>query len=268
MDDHYQGYVNRVVRLVMPETYQTQLPHIQASPKFQLNSSGQWQTASFPGYTIITPPWCDDSGNQACYQALEQQQRQLQEKLDPKLFIPVQSTSFHVTLADLIWENAYLHAAENPEFETNLRNRIADIFQELRPNVSDVHPTLWQVLGITVMPRAIGVVLAPKGEDAYNRVIKLRRALYQNADLIALGIEQQYYFTAHVTLGYLGQRLCSSDDPAAIGAAMQDWLTILAELNEYWQDNQVELTIRRAELRKFDDMNRYYRQPSWPVLEF
>ena len=268
MDDHYQAYVNRVVRLVMPETYQTQLPHVQASPKFQLNPAGQWQAAPFPGYTVITPPWCDDQGNQSCYQVLEQQQQQLLAYLGSNLFIPVPPSSFHVTLADLIWESAYLHAAENPEFEVNLQNRIANIFQEVRPNVTDAQPTLWQVLGMTIMPRAIGVVLAPKGEYAYDRVIKLRRSLYQNSDLIALGIEQQYYFTAHVTLGYFGQRLSSSEESSISGVEADRWMASLADLNQYWQDNQMDLIIHRAELRKFDDMNHYYRQANWPVLEF
>ncbi|HAX90305.1 MAG TPA: DUF1868 domain-containing protein, partial [Cyanobacteria bacterium UBA11370] len=26
--------------------------------------------------------------------------------------------------------------------------------------------------------------------------------------------------------------------------------------------------VRRGELRKFDNMMRYYREPNWPVLEF
>ncbi len=90
----------------------------------------------------------------------------------------------------------------------------------------------------------------------------LRRMIYQNPDLIALGIEQQYNFTAHITLGYFGE---------AAAAADRDRLSeSLIHLNQQWigAENLHEIWVHRAELRKFDDMTRYYRQPDWAVLEF
>jgi hypothetical protein len=33
-------------------------------------------------------------------------------------------------------------------------------------------------------------------------------------------------------------------------------------------DEVIPLNVQRAELRKFDDMMRYYREPDWPVVEF
>ncbi|HBE51369.1 MAG TPA: DUF1868 domain-containing protein, partial [Cyanobacteria bacterium UBA11369] len=43
---------------------------------------------------------------------------------------------------------------------------------------------------------------------------------------------------------------------------------LFSDLNLQWLDNPQEMSIHRAELRKFDDMTRYYREPDWPVLEF
>jgi len=55
-----------------------------------------------------------------------------------------------------------------------------------------------------VMTRSVGVCLAPTDENSYKQILEFRRSIYQNPDLIALGIEQQYHFTAHITLAYFG----------------------------------------------------------------
>jgi hypothetical protein len=78
--------------------------------------------------------------------------------------------------------------------------------------------------------------------------------------LIALGIEQHYHFTAHVTLAYFGE--VSSD------LDRTSFSTNLSELNEKWLFNLPEFSINRVELRKFDNMTHYYREPDWPILDF
>ncbi len=47
-----------------------------------------------------------------------------------------------------------------------------------------------------------------------------------------------------------------------------NFCNILSSFNQQWLDSTQEIWVNRAELRKFDDMNRYYREPDWPVLEF
>ena len=116
------------------------------------------------------------------------------------------------------------------------------------------------MLGLTVMPRAVGVCLVPKDEGSYEQILKFRRTIYQNPNLIALGIEQQYHFTAHITLGYFGNVSPNLD---------RDRLSnTLFQLNQQWLETPQELWVHRAELRKFDDMTRYYREPDWPVMYF
>ncbi len=270
MDDSYLTYVNRLVRMTLPEAYRSQLPKIQTSPKFYQGSDQRWHASAFPGYTIITPPWSEDPDNTACYELMQQQQSQLVAQLEPDLLLPVPPDSFHVTLADLIWNDAYSAAAENPGFEALLQQHITTIFAEVQPLVSSVEPIRWQALGLLVMPRAVAVALAPASEDAYDPIIKLRRALYQSPELIALGIEQQYYLTAHVTLGYFGKIPDQLAQDADFAATFTDQLTaLLSELNQQWQDgSSYELVVKRAELRKFDTMMHYYRQSTWPMLEF
>src|SRR3712207_2457399 len=110
-------------------------------------------------------------------------------------------------------------------------------------------------------PRAIAVCLAPHDESSYKRMLEFRRAIYQNPGLIALGIEQQYHFTAHVTLGYFGEIPGQLDrDRTSNTLSELNQQALIEEASTFW--------IRWAHLRKFDDMMRYYREPDWPILEF
>lgn len=256
MDGTYQDYINRVARLTLAETYQSQLEHIQESPKFK-QIDGKRVATPFPGYTIITPPWGEESANGELYQNLQECQQKLLERLEDDVLVPVPPDSFHLTLADLIWDGTYREAATNPEFEEKLRSRIAESFSACSKSPS---PIRWMVLGLMVFTRALGVCLAPTDENSYTQILELRRGIYQNPDLIALGIEQQYYLTAHITLGYFGG--------IKPGLGRDRLSKTLSELNDQWLQAPQELWVQRAELRKFDDMTNYYREPDWPVFEF
>ncbi len=256
MDDSYQIYVNRVARMTLPEAYQSQVQHIQPSPKFQ-PSEGQIEATPFPGYTVLTPPGVEDDKNTAFYQYLERYQQQIIAQLDPGVFFPVPPSSFHMTLADLIWDSAYRHASESPTFEPELQQRVTQSLKKCRQGEK---PIYWQVMGLFLRTRAIGICLAPREEDSYERVLQVRQAIYQNPDLIALGIEQQYNFTAHVTLGYFGE--------AAATADRQQISQTLTSLSQQALDvDAPQIWVHRAELRKFDDMTRYYREPDWAALD-
>jgi len=259
LDDTYQVYVNRVARMTLPETYNSQLDHIQESPKYKPLPDGQRQAVPFPGYTIITPPAPDNPDNRSFYDDLQACQQQLSQKFDSQWWVPVPPDSLHLTLADLIWNDAYRDACQDPEFEQKLQGAIAESFSAFKASLID-QPIRWQVLGMIVMTRAIGVCLAPRDEASYEEILQFRRAIYQNPSFRALGIEQQYHFTAHITFGYFGT-IPSDLDRNHLN-------TVLSDFNHQWIDSPQELVIKRAELRKFDDMTNYYRSESWPVLEF
>lgn len=261
MDDTYQAYVNRVARMTLLDSYKSQVDHIQESPKFELDEAGVKVAVPFPGYSVITPPAGEDAENTGLYANLYSAQQRLLQELYPGSLIPLPADSFHVTVADLIWSSAFQDASDkNPEFEMQLRSAMGDRFEASKSVQAGGSPLRWIVLGSMVMTRAIGVCVAPMDENSYKQILEFRRSIYQNHDLMALGIEQQYHFTAHITLGYFGDtgpnldrsRLCS----------------LLSDLNDEWLDTPQELSVHRAELRKFDDMNRYYREPDWPVFEF
>lgn len=261
MDENFQTYLNRAMRMTLPDAYRTQLQNIQESPKFESQPDQGLVPTNFPGYSIITPSKADESSeNQALYDLLEQTQTQLVSELGATVFAPVASAIFHLTLADLIWDSAYRHAKEDPAFEDQLQTQIAQIFQACQP-ISEGKSISFQVLGLMLMPRSIGVCLAPVDEVSYERILKFRRAIYQNHPLMGLGIEQQYYFTPHITLGYFGsvpsleKRLQLSDR--------------LPQLNQSWVTETPQVfDVHQAELYKFDDMSHYYREKDWATFKF
>jgi hypothetical protein len=261
LDENYQTFLNRVMRLTLPDTYRSQVQHLQESPKFRFSPEQGWQPSAFPGYTVVTPPGWEDSKNLTIYQNLKHYQSRIVEVLGSDPFVPIPPESFHVTIADLVWDSAFYHANESPGFEDRLRDRVANSFRQSQ-SISLNQPIRFQVVGLMVMTRAIAACLATTDEAAYNRILALRRSLYQNPDLIEIGIEQQYYFTPHITLGYFG-KLDEDLDRAALSQTFDrlntEWLESNPD-NVFWVD--------RAELRKFDNMASYYREPNWATFQF
>lgn len=263
MDENFQTYLNRVARLTLPDTHESQLQNIQESPKFQAQATGERKPVPFPGYSIITPPWAETTTNNDFYKFLHQAQTQLLEELPEDFVIPVIPDSFHLTLADLIWDGAYRNKSQNPEFEEQLRSNIGKSLAEYGEANPSTQHNRWLLLGFIVRPRAIAVCLVPKDEASYNQILHLRRLIYQNPSIIGLGIEQQYHFTAHITLGYFG------DVSEATLSYRQRLYASLNRISNQWLElDQPELLIDRGEVRKFDDMTNYYRQPSWASVEF
>ncbi|MEM8780430.1 MAG: DUF1868 domain-containing protein [Cyanobacteria bacterium P01_G01_bin.49] len=255
MDETYQTYVNRVASLTVPAAYKTQLKNIQKSPKFQ-----DRQPVSFPGYTILTPPYQDDLINQAFYEQLTLTQQQLIAKIEPKILIPVPPESFHLTVADLIWNDSYREAIKNDEnFDHKIKEGIGESFKNYQQLNQEAGEIDWQIVGLLVFPRALVVGLVPCNEFSYGKIAQIRQTIYQNEALMALGIEQQYYFTAHITLGYFDKI------PLELDANFLE--SVLLSFNDQWleKDPQV-LRIKEVELRKFEDMMNYLSSSNNPSV--
>jgi hypothetical protein len=256
VDDNYHSYLNRVAKLTMPATYTSQVNNLQESPKFKLQNQ-QRVPEKFPGYSVITPPATVDTANQAFYQNLQDCQQQLVKNLEPDLIALVAPESLHLTVADLIWDQSYTAAvAADTNFETKLRQQIGESFSSYQE--SSPTPVRWQIMGLMLRPRAIAISLVPCDENSYDRVTAFRRAIYQNPGLMALSIEQQYYFTAHITIAYFGD-VAQPFDRAHFSNVLQD-------INLQWIDKPQELSIDQVELRHFSDMTHYHRETDWPIV--
>lgn len=259
MDDNYPAYIRRMMRSTLPDTYDAQIRHVQSSSKFERLTSGAWSATPFPGYTVVTPPAEEDPANGPLYGRIETYQQQLVQALGSSLLIPVPPGSFHLTIADLIWSDAYLHAkASDPDFEEKLRSSIATSFEQSSHLRLD-QPIGFRIVGLMVMTRAVVLALAATDETGYNQMLELRRSIYQSPDLMAIGIEQQYHFTPHITLGYFGD--LSAVDRSALA-------TQIDTLNQPWVGTEETFWVKQAELRQFPDMTRYSRSEDWPSFLF
>ena len=257
MNETYQAYINRVAQLTLPATYSTQVQTIQQSPKFL-----DGQPVDFPGYSVITPPNIEDQINQEFYLKVTSIQQQLLEQLEPNLIIFLPPESFHFTLADLIWDDSYQQAIkENAGFDDELRAQINHSFQKYQNLELNCHNIRWQLWGLSIRPRAIMACLAPKDQASYDAILNLRRCLYQNEGLIGLGIEQQYDFTAHITLGYFNQ--------IATDLNRAQLCIMISQIADHLLDGEpAVMRVARGELRKFDNMINYYRQADWSTISF
>lgn len=256
MDETYQTYVNRMARLTIPDTYRTQLQNIQKSPKFQ---GGKF--VAFPGYTVLTPPYTEDSLNGEFYYRLETIQQQLSKQIESDMVAWVPPNSFHLTLADLIWDKSYQEAVQdNPNFDNKIKVCMEEIFKNYQKVNLEKNKIQWQLLGLLVFPRALVAGLVPCDELSYEKIVRLRRLIYQNIDLMALGIEQQYYFTAHIPLGYFTENISELN---------LDYLaSVLSTFNDKCLEIEPEvLTIRQVELRKFEDMTKFLPDNNNPMVE-
>ncbi len=260
MDDSYQAYLERLSKMVQPDSYHSTLQYLCKSPKFARTTDGVVRAVLFPGYTLISPTNEDDTVNVEAYAAIQTASDALASQLPEGLLIGLPPTSYHMTIADLIWDSAYRDLSLDPAYDANLRDRLAALFSEVKPQVVGPTCVSWQVLGFVVMPRAIGVCLIPSDEASYRRTVRVRRSIYQDSAMMGLGIDQQYHFTAHVTLGYFGD-IPANLDRAAIAKT-------LSEANQHFAQDKVVLSLDRAELRRFEDMTVYTREPEWPVLNW
>jgi len=261
LDDQFQPYVNRVVGLTQQSHYEQQLGIIQSSPKYS-RSGEHWTAVPFPGCTIVAPPSGEDAANRGFYEQLQAVQAKLVQNLPQDFFIPLPAQSLHLTLADLLWAENYRQAQAIEGFEAKLSQEIGKVFEGIAP--ADGSPIRFQAVGYMVMARALGICLVPETEASYERVRAMRRSLYQEPGLLALGIEQQYHFTAHITLGYFG---AVTDE--VIGEPKRTALAQrLVELNQTDITALPEFVVQQAELRQFDDMTAYNRAADWPVLAF
>lgn len=256
MDETYQAYLNRVARQTHPDTYRSQVQNLQESPKFNAG-----QPLPFPGYTINTPGEAD-AANQTFYQNLQQAQAELVELLGTNLLIALSSESLHFTVGDLIWDATYRHAvADNPDFENQLCACLDQSFRQYEALEAARSPIQLQLLGLLLRPRSIGVVLAPIEESSFSRLMQLRRAIYQNSDLINLGVEQQYPFTAHITLGYF-----NAIPPELDRAQLCDQLL---GFNDRWVGTEPQiLRSSQAALYQFEDMTHFEHRPDFPLVTF
>jgi 2'-5' RNA ligase len=225
--------------------------------RFRREETGEWRALARHGYTITTPPFLEerDLANVATYARLADIQQAVTARLGLGRCSPVPVTSFHFTIVGLASGTTYEEKVSGLE-ETALRQAVSACFDGLQ-----IRGTIpMEIRGLALFSKGVVIALAgARDEGGYQRLQALRQALYGDDVLRRLGVQRKHRFMGHVTMCYIEHRL-ESQDRAALARS-------LTQVNEQFFANPLPFNVTRAELRKFDDLSRFYREDRWPILE-
>lgn len=253
-DDSFPEYQTKAKRLVTDEVILNNVSRLKPAERF--NGT---EPRIYPGYTIITPPFEDElnAENNSAYEKLARVQKELLKQSGNSIFTPVPSSSFHLTIADLISGSRFVEQQRVNGWEDRLRDRIGEIFHRAES------PTGASLLvsGLSLFTSVIVAIISSEDRSGYEQLINVRNMIYQDGELKALGVRKApFSFIGHITLAYVEAK---PDIQSATSLSR-----LLSQFNLHAFSNPLPLKVIQAELRKFNDMSRYYRQETWPVLHF
>lgn len=257
MEDSFMKYNQRIDSILTNmEVFKRSRETWGPAGRFKKDNAGLWEPEDHPGYTIITPTFEDDSDNVETYTTLGAIRDILLERIVFSKCVPSPVASIHLTIADLIAGKAYKNGIMNTK-EQELLQVLSSVFSQL------ILPGLirMEVRGVSLFTQ--GFVIALVGavdENGYMRLTSLRDVIYRDERLKNLGVVRKFKLTGHLTLAYIEETLSEQDQ--------NQLAETLITLNKQFFATPLPLNIARAEVRKFDNMTRFYRQREWPVFEF
>jgi len=227
--------------------------------RFTSENGGVWTAVPFWGYTIITPTFQEEHHrvNVATYARLGDVQQLLSGRLGLAQYAPVPITSLHLTITDLVSSTEYEKLAATFLREQDFRQAVSSCFGQLC--IQGVVRA--EVVGLSLFSSRVVIALVGfEDEQGYQRLRLFRDAVYRDETLSSFGIKQKSKYTGHITLAYVESVLTEPE---------QDRLACtLADLNQRLFASPLPLNVSRGEMRRFDDVSRFYRKRGWPVFKF
>ncbi len=258
-DAGLMDYNNRIESLLTETTLRQRAGEIKPpAGRFMRKDTGEWTPLEHPGYTIITPPFEDEEeeDNVQTYETLRDVQQFILERLNPLQYAPAPEAPLHFTISDLVSGDTYKKRVDGPQ-EQSFLIALASCFDELNLRGA----IKMNVLGVSLFLG--GFVIALVGaydEQSYKRLMLFRNAIYEAERLKNFGVLRKFKFTGHITLAYIESELSAKDRTRLAKT--------LVDVKERFFDNPLPLNVVRADVRKFDDMSRFYRCEGWPVFLF
>ncbi|HEY63437.1 MAG TPA: DUF1868 domain-containing protein [Caldilineae bacterium] len=258
-DRSYREYQTVIAQMVSDKGIRQAAASVHNSDRFRWDAKRRrWLATPCPGCTVITPPFLEETANVATYARLGDIQQALVQGAGATVLAPVPVSSFHLTVADLVWGDTYLRQNDLPGYEGRLIAAITDVFQHNGRLADEAIPALLR--GVTAFVSGIVAVVDFPNETDYVRLCALRAAIYEDKRLQALGVYPTGPFTGHITLAYVSG-LKGEEDRERLA----DTLTAL---NREYFEQPIPFSLVRAEFRRFADMSAYHRAPDWPIFHF
>lgn len=232
------------------------LENIKTQGKFVLNNRNKWEPLDYPGYTFITPPFTDDKDNVSTYRMIQSVKIELSKQMNSCKVVEAPDNALHVTIARLISGDKYVSNIKDTK-EKNFQNYFKTLFS--RYIISG--QLEFDIKGVTVFPDGIiAAVVSPVYKNDYLCLQELRNYIYSDKKLIKFGVERKRSFLGHITLFYVEKELDSMEKKKILHSIL--------DINARRLLNSMSFTIKRVEVRKFNNYLSFDREENWPVFEF
>ncbi|MCX7709149.1 MAG: hypothetical protein N2484_04800 [Clostridia bacterium] len=255
MEKKHSEYLQHIDQMVSDVQIEENATKITPFGKFKLNPCNLWLPVSYPGFTLITPTFEHDKENNVPFLRLCEAQRFLKLFNSMKL-APAPTSAFHMTIARLISGDEYKN-----KLTVRKEALFLDTFHKLFNHSAFSGTLTMEIKGLSVFPQGvIAAMVSPTSEETYSRLQHFRNFIYGNEVLVSLGVERKRSFSGHITLAYIEDDL-SSDEKTVLA-------DLVTKINKICFSKPLRYIINQAEIRKFNDFSRFYRDEHWPVYLF
>lgn len=257
MELSYQDYLKQVAHVLNEETNGKVASQVNTLGKFEKSAHGQWVPVSYEGFSLITPTFTDDSENADCYREIDHIRQEIREKDFPQ-FVAVPVSAFHMTVARLISGEVFAKKIRNNDgHENELLSVLIQVLSEINIDM----PLKFEIKGFSLFPDGvIAAIVSPVTADDYRYLQAFRDHIYSDQVLADLGVERRRNFCGHISLYYIEQDL-SGNEKAML-------TEILQNINRRFFQSPLPYRITRAEVRKFENFLKFYRNDNWPIYRF
>lgn len=254
MELSYTEYKEHAENIISDEGIRQAALTVKPLGKFIKTSSLSWEPLYYPGYTVITPTFPDDIDNLDSYFTIIKAKGELSDHLDVSKYVESPSHALHMTVARLISGNMFLENIEGIREHDFIE--AVKAFSEYNKVKAGLK---FEIKGVTVFPSGvIAAVVSTSYEDDYNALQCLRDIIYNDITLRRFGVERKRGFSGHITLFYVEDSLENKEKEKLIEA--------VTKTNSKYFKEPVPFTIKRAELRRFNNFMEFHRNENMPFF--
>lgn len=255
---NFETYHARQRHEVTPQGLRARATNIRATDKFR-SHHGIWEKLPYPGYAVVSM-LNDSSENESLTGELENLQKLLAAKLnDANKYYLLPADSFHQTIANTLSGERFKKHVIARGIENQFPGIIAQAFEKIQLNRSE-GPVEMKLAGVGIFGSALGILGTFSRKEDFETIIRFREQFYSNPDLNRIDIRRTRPFIGHVTLMYVDGDF-NEEEKFQLGE-------ICAYVNKTLESRSLIFKITKAELRSYQDLSAFERQPHYPVYSF
>ena len=255
---NFETYNVRQRYEVTPQGLRKRAENIRATDKFK-SHLGIWEKLPYPGYAVVSMH-NDGPENEDLKGELVRLQQLLAAKLnDSSKYYLLPVDSFHQTIANTLSGERFKKNVIAQGKENHFTGIISQAFEKIQPTRSE-GPIEMKLIGVGIFGSALGVLGTFSRKEDFETIIRFREQFYSNSVLNLTDIRRTRPFIGHVTLMYVDGDF-SEGERVQLGE-------ICSYVNKTLEGRSLIFKITKAELRSYEDLSAFERQPHYPVYAF